>query len=350
MRMMSNQLNVIPSNEVGLIGLENEFSKAVLASSLGSLAGKRVMFRTDFSRESMPLQSLAKESSTRSAAHLPQEFSPSPRERMIASIDSSCALVGETEEGAIYAGRVATVLSLRGSIQRYYRAGPVIFYLDPSTIQSGLASNVQRRILNMVIQDKSVAERFIRIYLERKAQIQASRILSDAIIVADGALKSSVLERKDATLKAVQEACEENFNQLMGLSKASSLRIVSNGAALLQSYRKAQVFLDVTNAVKALVPSFGSNKITVAKFSLNSPVFRVDFSASNIEDEAQVLSDLKYNDVFFRGYPETLRLAHHLSVFDSATVSSVRSYLAKQYGLIPIPSDDLRATILGKFV
>ncbi len=344
MRMMNNQLNVIPSNK-----LEDEFSKAALVSRLGSLSGKRVVFRTDFSKESLPLQPLSTEASRYSNYH-PQSFSITPCDRVVASIDSSCALIGETEEGAIYAGRVATVISSRGSIQKYMRAGPIIFYLDPTTVQANLGSYSQRRVLNLVVQDRSVAERFIRVQLERKAQIRASEMLRDAIIMVDGALKSSVLEQNNTTLKNLQDSCLENSNQLIGMSKASSLRMISNGAAILQVYPKSQVFLDITESVRALLPAFGSNKITVAKFSLNCPIFRVDFSRTNTEDEAQLFSDLKHNDIFFRGYPETLRLAHHLSVFDAATVSSVRGYLARQYGLIPIPSDDLRAAVLGKFV
>jgi hypothetical protein len=344
MRMLNNQLNVIPSNK-----FEDEFSKAALASRLDSLSGKRVVFRTDFSKECLPLQPLSSQES-RFSNYLPQGFSATFYERVVASVDSSCALIGETEEGAIYAGRVATVLSSRGSIQKYLRTGPIIFYLDPSTVQSNLGSYLQRKVANLVVQDRSIAERFIRIQLERKAQIQASETLTDGLVVVDGALKSSVLEHGNATLRTVQDSCSQNSNQLIGVSKASSLRMISNAAAILQVYPKSQVFLDVTESVRALLPAFGSNKITVAKFSLNSPVFRVDFSKTNTEDEAQLLSDLKHNDIFFRGYPETLRLAHHLSVFDAATISSVRSYLSKQYGLIPIPSDDLRATILGKFV
>jgi hypothetical protein len=344
MRMMNNQLNIIPSNR-----LEDEFSKAVLVSRLGGLSGKRVMFRTDFSKETLPLQSLSAQTS-RYQSYLPQSFADTHCDRVVASVDSSCALIGETEDGAIYAGRVATVLSSKGSILKYMRAGPIIFYLDPSTVQANLGSYLQRRVLNLVLQDRSVAERFIRVQLERKAQIQASQMLNDAIIVVDGALKSTVLEQNGATLKAVQDSCVENSNQLIGMSKASSLRMISNGAAILQTYPKSQVFLDITESVRALLPNFGSNKITVAKFSLNCPVFRVDFSRTNTEDEAQLFSDLKHNDIFFRGYPETLRLAHHLSVFDAATISSVRGYLARQYGLIAIPSDDLRSTVLGKFV
>lgn len=349
---MNNQLNILPSNKVGsgYVSLEREFSREAISSGLGSLAGKKVLFRTDFSKESIPLQSFS-QGTSHSIKYMIKEFSSCPRTRTIASIDSSCALIGETEEGSIYAARVATVFSRGGAIQRYSRAGPVIFYLEPSMIQRGLGSTISKKIINLILLERSTAERFIRMYMERKAQIEAASLVSDSIIVVDGALRTSILEQRNCTLGHLQDVCEANDNQLLGFSKASSLRLVSNGAGYLQSQPRSQIFIDLTEFIRALLPGIGSNnKVAVAKFAANSTVFRLDFSSSNIEEESQLLSDLKYNDSFFRGYPETLRLAHHLSVFDSSTVSSIRGFLSKKYGLVQIPSDDLRATILGKFV
>jgi hypothetical protein len=349
MRMMNNQLNVVPNDVRKHSSFEEELLGSVLEDSLAGLKRKRVIFRTDFSKEAIPLQTFSQVVLGNTSNAL-KSFSQTPRDRIVASIDSSCALIGETEEGSIYAGRVATVFATKGSILRYHRAGPVIFYFDPITIKSSLGSQINNKISNVMLFDRSIAERFIRNYLERGAQIQAANSLSDAIILVDGALRSSVWEQRDSSLKRLQNACEENLNQLLGFSKASSLRVISNAGAILLSAQRCQVFLDLTNSIRAFLPNCGTNRITVAKFSPNSTVFRVDFSSSNVEDEAQLLADLKYNDSFFRGYPETLRLAHHLSVFDSSTISSVRSYLAKKYDLIQIPSDDLRATILGKLV
>lgn len=349
MRMMNNQLKLIPNNAEAYTSFEQEFRFSSLGNKLENLEGKRVIFRTDYSKESIPLQSLSRPV-TNYTSNCLRDFGNNPRDRTIASIDSSCALVGETDEGSIYAGRVATVFAEGGSIQGYCRAGPVIIYLDPNTLSSSFSTGITKKISNLILFDRAIAERYVRIYLERRAQIQAARSLSDSIIVADGALRTSVLEQRESSLKSVQDVCEENFNQLVGLSKTTSLRLVSNAVAELQSIQKSQVFVDLTNSIKALLPNCGSNRIVVAKFSPNSSVFRVDFSPSNGEEEGQILSDMKYNDSFFRGYPETLRLAHHLSVLDSSTISSVRTYLARKYDLIQVPSDDLRATILGKLV
>ncbi len=349
--MMTNQLNVLAGNQFGLEDIEEQFSERDLSGGLPDLAGKRVMFRTDFSKELIPIQSFCSTSSG-SLPYAERGFAPDPQVRTIIGIDSSCVLVGETDDGAIYAGRVTTVSAKKGKILGYYRAGPAIFYLNPTTVKSMIGNKFQKNIVNVILNDKRVAERFIRLHLERSAQLRAAAKLSVSIVLVDGALRPSILERICTSLKVLENMCLQHFNQLVGFSKASSLKIISGAAGMLQSLGRGSLFLDVTESVKAFLPGLvrGDNKITVARFSQSSPVFRVDFSSSNSEDESQVLADLKFNDFLFRGYPETLRLAHHLSVFDSSTISSVRSYLSKKYGLIPIPSDDLRSTILGKLV
>jgi hypothetical protein len=349
MRKMNNQLNIIPNRTINYNGLDDGFLHSTFEDSLGTLAGKKVIFRTDFTKEAIALQSLSGDSMNLAANEL-REFSQNPSERIIASIDSSCVLVGETQEGAIYAGRVATVLASKGQIQSYYRMGPVILYVDPYTIKSIFGSHFDRKISSAILFDRSIAERFVRIYLERHAQIRAAKSLSGAIILADGSLRPSLLEQKEISLRALQIACSENFNDLIGFSKASSLRFISNVIGAFQANEKSQVYLDLTDSINSILLPHGDNKITIARFASNSPGFRVDFSSSNFEEEAQLFADLRFNDRFFRGYPETLRLAHHLSIFDSSTISSVRSYLAKKYDLVQIPADDLRASILGKLV
>ena len=350
-RKLNNQLNLLPSNKIGLIDLNNEFCKETLSAPLGSLSGKRVMFSTDSSKEQLALCPLSAGDMGK-VPYVLQAFSPTPRERIVASVDSSCALIGETEEGSIYAGRVTTVFSSKGVVLSYQRAGPIIFYLDPTTVETGFGSLCQaKRGLKSILLDRSVAERSIRIFLERKAQIRAAESLSDSIVVVDGSLRGSLLEQKGATIKKLEEEAERNFNQLVGFSKASSIRLISSACSFLQTCRRSMVYIDLTEFAGVLLPYRNpGSRITVAKFSPGVSVFRLDTSSANTEDASQVYSDLKYNDSFFRGYPETLRLAHHLSILDSSIISSIRSYLSKEYGLVQVPSDDLRATILGKLV
>lgn len=350
---MNNQLNVIPQPD-------NESSESPLdlggalqrengQSRLALLLGKKVFFRSDYSKEAIPLQSLGDLAEPSALPFQLNELASSPRERMIIAVDSSCVLIGETDDGAIYAGRVALVYGTKSKIVRYCRAGPIIFYLDSEAMRSDLGSRVAPRVTKLIMNDRALAERFIRVRLERVAQIEATKLASDSILLVDGSLKSSILEPRGLTLKDLERTSEENFNQLIGISKGTSLRFISRTASSLQSVKRSSVYLDVTESVAAFSMNIES-RILVVKFANNSPVFRVDSSLKNAEEDSQILADVKFNDIMFRGYPETLRLAHHLSVFDASTISSVRGYLSSKYGIVQVPSDDLRARILGRLV
>jgi hypothetical protein len=345
--MMNNQLSLVPT--VGLLHnlVDIESMTENLDNSLTNLVGKKVFFRSDFSKEVIPLQ--MSESITKALPYQIRNFAPNPRERQVIGIDSSCALIGETEDGPIFAGRVAIVSSSKTNARTHCRAGPFIFYMNQKTLMEELSSTLPRKVIRAILSDTALAERFIRIRLERSAQLQVARSNSDAIILIDGSLKSSALETSALCLRELERSAEENFNQLVGFSKTSSIKFVSNAAGMLQSTGKSNSYFDITDPIKIFVQRLES-RVLVARFSPNSQVFRVDMSRVNAEEDSQVLADLRHNDIFFRGYPETLRLAHHLSVFDSFTVSSTRSYISKKFGLIRIASDDLRATILGKLV
>jgi hypothetical protein len=343
--MMSNQLSVILEASISKTTFDAPDLR-ILHSGLETLSGKKVIFRSDFSRESIPIQSFHSQKSPGTSKII--KFSETPQEKLVAGIDSSCVLVGETEDGSIYAGRVTTVYGSKSGIQTYCREGPFIFYLhNKLLLNSGL---IPRDTARAITSEVTIAERFIRMYMERSALLHVSKSVSNCIIAVDGSLQRSSLELRQFSIQEAQRACAHSFNELIGFSKGSSLKDISDATSLLSALDKGSVFIDITDAVRALSRRIGSNRVVAAKFSSASTVFRVDFSCDNTENDAQVLSDLKFNDVRFRGYPETLRLAHHMSVFDSSTVSSVRSYLSRNYGLVHVASDDLRARVLGKLV
>lgn len=340
LRMMNNQLNLIPQSEP-------EIDIGALKEGLTNLKGKRVLFRSDYNKESLALQPT--EDQLVSIPYEVRNFSNETRERNVIGIDSSCVLIGETDDGSIFAGRVATVRACSAKVVMYQRAGPFIFYLNQKMVANEISDGLARRTMNAIQSDNAIAERFIRIRLERAAQMKAARANPDSIILVDGSIRASMLESRSFSLKRLEREAEENFVQLLGITKTSSVKMISRVASALSASKRPSSYVDLTESLRV----FGvttSAKILVARFAQSSQVFRVDAAFTNAEHESQVLADVKFNDVMYRGYPETLRLAHHLSVFDSATVASIRSYLSKKYSLVQIPSDDLRATILGKFV
>jgi len=345
---MTNQLNIVTQEEPEARFLAQSLEKASFPNNLENLRGKRVIFKHDFSKECLPLQPLRKSSRIEFFREI-REFSPHPKEREIAAIDSSCVLVGETEEGAIYSGRVTAVRAFGRKIKTYIRFGPAIFYLEPNSMFPSLPSRLSRKIINILLLDKGLAEKFIRTQLERWLQFELSGELTQGIILIDGGLRSSDLESREFSLSEIERRSEENSNQILGISKSTNLRLISSYALELDFCRSGGVYLDITDSLKMILPKLHC-RVLVAKLSANAPAFRVDCARSNLEDDSQVLSDLKHNDVIYRGYPETLRLAHHLSTLDISTVNSIRAYLSRKYEMTAVPNDDLRATVLGKLL
>ena len=85
--------------------------------------------------------------------------------------------------------------------------------------------------------------------------------------------------------------------------------------------------------------------IILVRFSSDGHPFRIDISS--FSDIEQSLSLLLSSDSFYHGYPETLRLAHHLCIFNATQSDSIKSYLVKNMGVVEIPSEDIRHTTLG---
>src|SRR2546427_6131119 len=87
--------------------------------------------------------------------------------RLVASVDSSCVLVGETSDGALYAARAAVGMSYEGIVRRFVRLGPVLIYVSRSGV-TGIRAEVTSLELDALISDHSVAERAIRNKIERR--------------------------------------------------------------------------------------------------------------------------------------------------------------------------------------
>src|SRR5271157_2564715 len=61
--------------------------------------------------------------------------------RPVASVDSTCVLIGETSDGALYAARTAIGMSCQGSLKRFVKLGPVLAYVTAGGI-SGLRAEL----------------------------------------------------------------------------------------------------------------------------------------------------------------------------------------------------------------
>ncbi|MEM0010650.1 MAG: hypothetical protein QXT84_03025, partial [Candidatus Bathyarchaeia archaeon] len=60
-----------------------------------------------------------------------------------------------------------------------------------------------------------------------------------------------------------------------------------------------------------------------------------------------ILGKILWNDSFRYGYPESLIMAHNLSVFDRVEEVSVKSAIAKSLNIVQVPAHNLRKMLLN---
>ncbi|MBI4257362.1 MAG: DNA double-strand break repair nuclease NurA [Thaumarchaeota archaeon] len=276
----------------------------------------------------------------------PAGFSASSDPRVLASIDSSCIPVAETMDGSAYAARVAAVFSYGGRIQSFAKFGPMLLYID-ETAALGLFQGLRKRnFAKMVLMDRRVAQRMIRTRLERAVASKLASEMEDCVLMIDGALSESVLDSIDVSLDSIISSAKAIGSHVVGISKTSRVRFLSRASSRLQS-ADAPSYINVHDYMRCLFKGL-LGRVVVAKFDENAFPFRVDVAACDNSNVGDVLSAVRFNDVFIRGYPESLRIAHHLSVFSRHEALCVGSYLAKQGEVKSVFGEDLRHSVLGE--
>lgn len=252
--------------------------------------------------------------------------------RPVASVDSTCVLLGETSDGALYAARTAVGISREGSLRRFFRFGPILVYLSGSGL-TGLTSGISSGEIGMLLADHSIAERVIRNIVERRVIEALLSSDQELTVVADGSLKHPFGQYSGA-LPQPRPAS----NYLIGFSKSSSL-IFSESAVGSLTHAKSAAYHTLND---------GLVKTVLAKFAPDGLVFRLDFAGLN-EPVEKALGRLLWNDSYSAGYPESLKAAHHLSVFSRAEDQALKAFVTKRFRLRQLPTFTLRTIALGSF-
>jgi hypothetical protein len=307
--------------------LAKEFEEAFAEfaeSAERELAGRTFVF-SSYGRELYPYFEAT------DADQVPGCIIPVKEGRPVASVDSTCILVGETAQGALYAARTAVGISIEGSLRRFFRLGPILIYASSSGL-SGLTPSLPSTEMDLLLSDHAVAEAFIRNTVERRVIEALSRTGGDSIIMADGSLKhprgqlaTTLLRRRGAG------------RTIVGFSKSSNL-IMSEGAA--------------SALTSALEPSYcplayGEVTTVLAKFALDGLVFRLDLAGP--EPPETTLGRILWNDAFASGYPDSLKIAHHLSIFSKAEDQALKAFVTNRFRVRQLHTFPLRKIALGGF-
>ena len=333
---MATQLNPPATLSVGDFGIFESLSKC-LPPKLEELKGKKIMFSSD-DKSLVPLNGWG--TKLQSCATV-STIRPIRESTMVAAIDSSSIKLAETEEGGLYAVKCGVAMAYGGTALMHFKIGPMLFYLSEGTVYD---SELEDRLARLVIADSEVARRLIRVRAERAIQFELASQLRNSIILVDGSLRSSVFEDRDRSLSKTAENCVLYRNQLVGISKQTKLKVLERAAVPLTNV-PGPAYLEVDMIIKSLIKgTFGRN--LMARLESNAAVLRIDI----VGETDKALARLIGNDCIAHGYPETLRLAHHISTFSGTEVTCLRGHVLNSYDVQELASDDIRRTLLGSIM
>lgn len=240
---------------------------------------------------------------------------------IIASIDSSSLLIAQLEHGLVFASRLSIVLTIDGGLRKFIRIGPLYHYLKEKQY-GGLAN------INTKGQDPAALANLLRSNLEHFAAQLLSN-MEETCIMLDGSLAYWNLG-----------SIEESRATYIGISKSTPIRDLRNYSCLLTTDTGRSIFTKVSS------PTSRSYETVYVKFEESPFILRVDIAGNNYET-GYLLGLIKNNDSFSNGYPESLKLAHHLSIFTKLEIMSLRCRVLSEYKPARIPSFSLRKAILG---
>ncbi len=299
----------------------------------------------------------------------------------VVAVDSSCILVGETIDGSIYSAKCSIALSCNGKPVTHAMVGPLLFYIQYS--DDGTEG--------MEIDD---VKRMIRVRLERLIQYELAKSMRGIILLIDGSLRHSMHEHL-YTIHKIEDACRANDNMLVGLSKSTKLRHLEGMISFL-SRERYPCYMDVTvmigrvccdeksegkskdhcmdcygkegmmtavegrngcynnsndkdkdnNSCTDLASKAKTRAISslLAKLAVNGLVFRADV----LDSPERSLGMLMANDALHNGYPESLRIAHHTSVFTHTDVLCIKGFMKSRFNIREVDGDDIRRVLLGR--
>lgn len=333
---MATQLNppFDASISLGDLGIAESLSKCI-EPKLEELKGKRIVFSRD-DKKMIPIDGWGVRSDLNPTTVT--TIRPIKENALVAAIDSSSVKLAETEEGGLYGTKCGIATAYAGRALMHFKIGPVLFYLSESSIQD---SELEERLARLTLLDDDFAKRLIRVRAERAVQKELASHLTNSIILVDGSLKASAFEDRERSIGKIAESCVLRKNTMIGISKGTKFKVLERAAYPLTKV-PGPAYIEVDMIIKSLIRNtVGSN--SMIKLEKNSPVLRSDI----VGDRSESLGMLLGNDPVAGGYPETLRLAHYISIFTSTEMTCLRSHVLNSYDVTELAADDVRRTLLG---
>ncbi|MGD9672630.1 MAG: DNA double-strand break repair nuclease NurA [Candidatus Nitrosocosmicus sp.] len=341
---MHNQLNLqdLESNlESMKRSLINSFSNSYFCKDYKNLIqNKKLVFVDD--EESIPIQNWGIHSEKYSNLKLTR-ISPTEAEKLVFGIDSSCIKVAEVEDGGLYAVKGSVCISFKGKPTAHLKIGPLMFYLNEEVLQS---LKFDRNVFKLILFNDDYAKKFLRVNIERYIQFWISKLISGSLILIDGSLKSSIFENHMYHISKILENSVVNGNSVIGISKSSKIKILKYlSYPLIRSTFPA--YVDINLIIRSLISkTYGEHMLVKLSSNEYSNILRADI-VSYDNDVNSTLGTLLHNELINFGYPSSLSLSHHVSIFSNTELASIKSFIKSNYSIKEITHENARASVLG---
>lgn len=267
--------------------------------------------------------------------------------KLLVGLDSSCIRLAQADDGAFYSVKIAAIGAYGRELSGYLVIGPLLMYVDEANakilIKETAAAGLPAVLL---VNNNNLLERLIRVISERIVAHALVSSLEESLILLDGCLRPSIMEPRGANISAISGTARERGNEIIGISKGTQIRILANCIDRLCSSSTAPSFVEVPKQKVGLSQRI-TERIFAVRFSRAPIAFRVDIPSNAGQSERTILSEIVHNDDLSSGYPQTLRLAHHHSLFARSEIMSLRTCIRRDFGVIPQPSQPIRPTALG---
>lgn len=265
------------------------------------------------------------------------------KEKLIFGIDSSCIKIAEVEDGGMYAVKGSSCISFKGKPMAHLKIGPLLFYLNEEVIKN---FRLEHNVSKLILFNDDYAKKFLRISLERYLQFWISKLVSNCIILIDGSLKSSLFENRFYSLSKVIENSVLNKNSLIGISKNSKIKILKYLSSPLSKFNRPS-YVDINSVIRSLISRiYGEHFLVKLSTGVYSNVLRADIISYN-GLVSETLGTLLYNELINSGYPSTLQLSHHVSIFSSTDLAGIKSFIKSNYIVKEICHENARHSVLG---
>ena len=278
---------------------------------------------------------------------------PVKEDAPIVAVDVSSIRVGETETGILIAVRGAVVWNTQQKY-RYLRLGPFLFHITEEN---------KNHIFNLLRKyqfdssDKAAAPDFLHLQttiagiFERWIQTNMCATISNSLVLLDGSLTGGTMDTPECVVAKLLQTARMGVNTILAFSKFSRLHFNGHYLTDVACNYNPPCLVKIDDLSQLRVGSFRLfGDIYVAKLCEGGVSFRLDIDKELPQSQAvNAVQRLLGNDLFYQGYPETLRLAHIYSTFTANEVIGMQHYLTQQRGLKILVKPNLRRLLFGPF-